>query len=186
MSKKKAPVKPQEQAALQPRKLLAGEELLTLQMFLSASDVGIELGTEPNKNIVKLQEIAKVGSFALYNQFRPQDPAEAMLAALSMEVKNATSDCLMEAARTKAHPNIRDMNLKNGFKGALVAAELLDRLDRRRRNDPKAVTVGNVNVEAGGQAIVGNVETRGQPHKAPKPENSKPDTATESTDGTEE
>src|SRR5262249_1519219 len=157
MVKKFTPAKSQKEATVQQRKLLAGVELLTLQMFLSASNVVFELGTEPNKNVVKLQEVAKVGSFSLYNQLRPQDPAEAMLAALSVEVKNATSDCLMEAARTKGYPEIRDMHLKHGFRGALLTAELLDRLERRRRKDPRAVTVGNVKVEAGGAAIVGHV-----------------------------
>jgi len=31
-------------------------------------------------------------------------------------------------------------------------------LDQRRRNDPKAVTVSNVNINVGGQTIVGNVQ----------------------------
>ena len=154
-------------------------------MFLFASDVVFELGTEPNKNVVKLQEVAKVGSFSLYNQLRPQDPAEAMLAALSVEVKNATSDCLMEAARTKGHRAIRDINLKHGFRGALLTAELLDRLERRRRNNP-AVTVGNVNVEAGGRAIVGNVQTGSQP-RSTKTENSQlADAVTEDSNGAKE
>jgi len=175
-----------EQAALPSRKLLAGEELLTLQMFMCAPDVGIEVGVGTDKNVVQLREVAKVGSFSLYNQFKPQDPAEAILAALSVEVKNATSDCLMEAARMKAYPEIRSMHLKDGFRGALVTADLLDKLEQRRRNHPKAVTVGNVNVEAGGQAIVGNVQTGSEPQKAPKTENAQSDAVPENTDDAEE
>jgi len=185
-SGKNIPVEPKEQFAPPSRKLLAGEELLTLQMFLCTPDVDLEVGVAADKNVVKLREVAKVGSFSLYNQFKPQDPAEAILAALSVEVKNATSDCFMEAARMKAYPEIRSMNLKDGFRGALVTADILDKLDRRRRTDPKAVTVGKVNVEAGGQAIVGNVQTAGQPQKAARSENSQPDAVAEDTDGAQE
>ncbi|HUW73385.1 MAG TPA: hypothetical protein VMW05_05030, partial [Methyloceanibacter sp.] len=98
----------------------------------------------------------------------------------------ATSDCLMEAARMKAYPEIRSMHLKDGFRGALVTADLLDKLEQRRRNHPKAVTVGNVNVEAGGQAIVGNVQTGSEPQKAPKTENAQSDAVPENTDDAEE
>jgi hypothetical protein len=184
-SVKNKSVDSKEQAALPSRTLLAGEELLTLQMFMCTPDVSIEVEAGTNKTVLQLREVAKVGSFSLYNQFKPQDPAEAILAALSVEVKNVTSDCFMEAARMKAHPEIRSMHLKDGFRGALVTADLLDKLEQRRRNNPKAVTVGNVNVEAGGQAIVGNVQTGSQPQKAPKTEDAPSDAAPETDDVTE-
>ena len=183
---KKASVEPKERVALPARKCLPGEELLTLQMFMCTPDVGIEVGVGTDKNLVQLREVARVGSFSLYNQFRPQEPADAILAALSVELKNATSDCFMEAARMKAYPEIRSMNLKDGFRGALVTAEILDKLDRRRRDHPKAVTVSKVNVEPGGQAIVGNVQTGGHRQKAPKFETSQTDVVTEDTDEAQE
>jgi hypothetical protein len=48
------------------------------------------------------------------------------------------------------------------------------------------VTVGKVNVEAGGQAIVGNIQTGTQAQKVTKAEDSQTDAVTEETDGTEE
>jgi hypothetical protein len=56
---------------------------------------------------------------------------------------------------------LRDLNLRHGMKGATIAADLLKALNDQRSEKPEKVTVGNVNVEAGGQAIVGNVEASG-------------------------
>jgi len=171
MHKKRVPSKKQDTAAVTSEISLVGEEFLALQMMLCTPDVGIDVTTETNSNVVNLQQVAKTGSFSLYNQFKPRDPAEAMLSALSVGVTNATMDCFSEAARAKAYPQIRDMNLRHGFRGAVVATKLLDALQRRRRQDPKAVSVGKVNIEAGGQAIVGHVESRGD-RKASGPNNS--------------
>jgi hypothetical protein len=171
MTQKRIAIKPRENNAVPAKRSLGGESLLTLQMMMCAPDVALEL-TIGNKRVEgTLQEVAKAGSLSLYYELGPRDGAEAMLAALSVGVSNATMDCLSDAARTKNFPEIRDMNLRNGFRGALVATELLDALQRRRRQAPKGVTVGNVNVEAGAQAIVGNVQTDGQRSQAsPEPE----------------
>jgi hypothetical protein len=40
-----------------------------------------------------------------------------------------------------------------------VLAQLLEAFDVHRRHGARRFTVGNVNVESGAQAIVGNVET---------------------------
>ena len=48
------------------------------------------------------------------------------------------------------------------------------------------MTVGKVNVEAGGQAIVGNVQNGTQAQKATKAEDSQTDAVTEETGGTQE
>ena len=50
-----------------------------------------------------------------------------------------------------------------------MAAELLRLLESRRGQGSKSVTVGNVKVEAGGQAIVGNVDA-GRPRDEAKPD----------------
>ena len=48
-----------------------------------------------------------------------------------------------------------------------MAVELVKALDNRRGAKSEKVTVGQVNVEAGGQAIVGNVEAA--PHSGASP-----------------
>jgi hypothetical protein len=134
-------------------------KLLMLETLLTAPIID---GEEDGKNGT-LGRMAKEGSAELYLALEPKDAAEAILSALSVGVANATMDCLADAVRMKALPPIRDMNLRQAFSGAKVAADLLETLERHRRQDPKGVSVGNVNVEAGGQAIVGHVEARGDP-----------------------
>jgi hypothetical protein len=60
---------------------------------------------------------------------------------------------------TKGSSERRDIELKAAFEGAGVLAKLLEAFDSHRGHGNRRVTVGNVNVESGGQAIVGNVET---------------------------
>jgi len=52
----------------------------------------------------------------------------------------------------------RTEELKNATRAALVVANLLEALDRRRGRGNRTVAVGQVNV-ATGQAIVGNVNS---------------------------
>jgi hypothetical protein len=54
---------------------------------------------------------------------------------------------------------VRELNLRYGLKAAEVAAQLIRAREDRNREKPDRVSVGAVNVEAGGQAIVGNVKS---------------------------
>jgi hypothetical protein len=54
---------------------------------------------------------------------------------------------------------VRDSAIRQGFKGASVTAGLLKTLHQMQKGVNANVTVGSVNVKAGGQAIVGHVET---------------------------
>jgi hypothetical protein len=54
---------------------------------------------------------------------------------------------------------VRTEELKNATRAALVVANLLEALDRRRGRGNRTVAVGQVNVATGGQAIVGNVNS---------------------------
>jgi hypothetical protein len=88
---------------------------------------------------------------------------------LAASLTKANLDSLSQAALSPAlYPQLRDLNLRHGIKAAAVAAELVKALDNRGRDKSEKVTVGKVNVEAGGQAIVGNVETGPSPQKHSK------------------
>jgi hypothetical protein len=162
MANKKRLAKPREQQPAELPNEGPKNRLLMLQTLLAAPIIqGEEDGTEGS--LSRLQAMAKEGSGELYLSLKPKDAAAQMRAALTVGVTTATMDCLAEAARMKAFPAVRDMALKQAFSGARVAADLLETLERHQRQDPKAVNVGRVNVEAGGQAIVGHVESRGDP-----------------------
>lgn len=109
-----------------------------------------------------LKELLSTGALDLYLRLEPTDATETLLSMLAVSVASASLDCLAQASGTPPdYIERRDLNLRHGLKGAAVAAELIKVLDARRGNSQsRKVSVGSVNVEAGGQAIVGNVESR--------------------------
>ncbi len=52
---------------------------------------------------------------------------------------------------------IHEANLNLGIKATLAVTEVVKVLDKHRGGERQKVTVGQVNVQSGGQAIVGNV-----------------------------
>ena len=79
-------------------------------------------------------------------------------------IRNALMASLCLA--TKGSAERRDIELNTAFKGAAVLNQLLEAFDVHRGHAGRRFTVGNVNVESGAQAIVGNVETT--PRQEPK------------------
>jgi hypothetical protein len=92
---------------------------------------------------------------------RPKDQVEAMLAAQMAAVHMAT----MTFARRLAHvANIpqQDSAERAFNKLARTFASQVEALNRYRGKGQQKVTVEHVHVHEGGQAIVGNVESRGE------------------------
>lgn len=111
----------------------------------------VPLGSEENRNW-RLMD----GAVGLYQSLKPQDPIESIIARLIVASTNATMDCLGRAAQC-GESRARDLDLRYGLKAAPVVADLIKLLESRRGQSRPSVTVGAVNVEAGGQAIVGQV-----------------------------
>ena len=97
----------------------------------------------------------------LYAHLQPNSARELILAGLIVGISNATHDCLHLAATIPPHElQHREVNLRYAFKGAAAVTQLIDTYERLRGNRPaNNVSVGNVNVEFGGQAIVGTVQS---------------------------
>ena len=108
----------------------------------------------------RVKSLMAAGALDLYTQLGAKDAAEAILSMLTVGVASASLDCLAQAASiSPEYLEARDLNLRHGFKGAAVAVDLIKALDARRGNfEPRKVTVRDVNVEAGAQAIIGSVE----------------------------
>ena len=106
---------------------------------------------------------------ALYAAIEPRDALESVLARLVVGVSNGVMHCLSGAARNDDCQQSRDVNLRHAIKGSLAVTEMVKAIDNHRGRDRQKVTVGQVNVQSGGQAIVGNVERRGQPEQATGP-----------------
>ena len=93
---------------------------------------------------------------ARFQDFQAVDPIECIIAGLMCGISDMTMESLARAARS-ANPQNTEMFAKIATKGALVATELAKAFDQHRGRDKQTMSVGQVNVQAGGQAVVGNV-----------------------------
>ena len=105
----------------------------------------------------------KNGFIDLYNSLNPRDGVDSMLAGLIVGLNHVTMDSIGIASRNPLP--VRDVNLRHAIKAVKVLAELTKLYESRRGLGRQNFTVGKVNVEAGGQAIVGNVKSSGRRKK---------------------
>ena len=97
-------------------------------------------------------------SAKLYKALRPQNALEAIACGLLVAISNAVHDNVGRAGGNGVR-EVREMELRNANKGALVAEKLIGRIESLRSKHPGTVQVDNVRIEAGGMAILGHVET---------------------------
>ncbi len=100
-----------------------------------------------------------VRAVELFEELKPQDAAESMLAAQMVGTHTAALECLRRAAAESQTFEGRDVYLKHAQKLMALYTQQLATLNKHRGKGQQKVTVEYVNVEPGGQAIVGNVET---------------------------
>ena len=92
----------------------------------------------------------------------PKDELEGMMAAQLIAAHNAAMECYRRAMIRDQHLMGRRDNLSQANKLSRTYAVLLDTLNRYRgKGGQQKVTVEHVHVHAGGQAVVGVVETPG-------------------------
>lgn len=96
-------------------------------------------------------------TMALYTALQSGDPIDSILNRLIVAMTNTVMQSHGRALETR-NPQAIDINLRHAVKGTKAVIELIEAKTRRRGS--KQITVGKVNVEAGGQAIVGNVDAR--------------------------
>ncbi len=94
-----------------------------------------------------------------FESLAPADGAEGMLALQMVGTHDASLECLRRAALPGQTFAGRDMALKHAHKLMSLYTQQLAALNKHRGKGQQKVTVEHVNVAAGGQAIVGNVET---------------------------
>ena len=91
----------------------------------------------------------------------PQDELEGMMAAQLIAAHNAAMECYRRAMIGEQTFEGRRENLNQANKLSRTYAVLLEALNRHRGKGQQKVTVEHVHVHAGGQAVVGMVETPG-------------------------
>ena len=89
----------------------------------------------------------------------PRDGFEGILASQMVAVHESAMDCLRRAQLPGQTFEARDMNLKNAAKLLQLYVRQVEALDKHRGKGQQKITVEHVTVQAGGQAIVGNVQT---------------------------
>ena len=91
----------------------------------------------------------------------PREEFEGMIAAQLVACHNASMECYRRAMIGEQTFEGRRENLNQASKLSRTYATLLESLNRHRGKGAQKVTVEHVHVHEGGQAIVGNVESRG-------------------------
>ena len=92
---------------------------------------------------------------------KPGDELEGMIAAQLIACHNASMECYRRAMIRDQIFEGRREALSQANKLSRTYAALLDALNRHRGKGQQKVTVEHVHVHEGGQAIVGNVDSRG-------------------------
>jgi hypothetical protein len=92
---------------------------------------------------------------------RPKDEIEAMIAAQLLAAHSAAMECYRRATLSEQTFEGRSETLSQANKLCRTYAQLLEALNRHRGKGQRKVTVEHVHVHAGGQAVVGMVETSG-------------------------
>jgi len=96
------------------------------------------------------------GALALIDELEPRDAFESMLVSQMVATYNAAMELIGRGRRTDWADNLeRNINLSNRL--MVTYTKQMQTLHKHRQGGKQTVTVKHVNVESGGQAIVGDV-----------------------------
>ena len=119
------------------------------------------------------EKLAVCGSaISLLQDIKPSGAIESMLATQMVATHHAAMDCFRRAIIRGQTVEGRDQNLKHAEKLLSIYSRQIEVLDKHRGKGQQKVTVEHVHVEAGGQAMVGHIETgkaAGARRTGPKP-----------------
>jgi hypothetical protein len=104
------------------------------------------------------REALYVKAIDLFESIGPADGIEGMLAAQMVGTHNATMECLRRAMIYNQSLEGQKVYLSQAARLMSIYTRHVDALAKHRGKARPNITVGQLNVESGGQAIVGNVE----------------------------
>jgi hypothetical protein len=142
-------------------------ETLAVRSVIEADDCAVEFRKLNEiadllwlpKGLAKAERnIRIVRALELYEDLKPVGSAEGMLAAQMVGTHSAALECLRRAVVEGQTFEGRDMALKHAQKLMALYTQQLAALDKHRGKGQQKVTVEHVHAQAGGQAIVGNVD----------------------------
>ena len=88
---------------------------------------------------------------------KPRDEIEGMVLAQMIAIHETTMESFRRVWLGEQRPRLRQDYLNQACKLSRTYARLLDALNKHRGKGQQKMIVEHVNVEAGGQAVVGNV-----------------------------
>ncbi len=97
-------------------------------------------------------------AISMLQGIKPTDEVEGMMATQMVATHNVAMDCIFKAMIPNQTFEGRDQNLKHAAKLLSICLRQIEVLDKHRGKGQQKITVERVNVESGGQAIVGHIE----------------------------
>jgi len=117
-------------------------------------------------------------AIAAMRGIKPQDEVEGMLAAQMVATHAAAMECLRRSMLQDLSLEGRDSNLRHAAKLMSIFTKQLETLNRNRGKGQQKMTIEHVNVESGGQAMVGQFGVGAKRPKKKKSKQSPPEPAT--------
>ena len=112
------------------------------------------------EDLAEEKKVARIeAAISLLQGIKPADEIESMLAIQMVATHSAAMECLRRAMFVKPTLKGRDHDLKQAVKLLSIYSRQIEVLDKHRGKGQQIVTVKHVHVAAGGQAMVGHIET---------------------------
>ena len=97
------------------------------------------------------------GVLALMHELEPRDALETMLCSQMAATHLQAMECFRCSNLANQTFEGRELNMRHGERLSRIFAQQVDALNKHRGKGQQKVTVEHVTVNAGGQAVVGNV-----------------------------
>jgi hypothetical protein len=137
-----------------------GTVSIDLQQHFQNQLVSVFKGCSPNAHEEKIVSVLNM-AIAILNEIQPRDIIESMLVVQMIGVHNMAMTTLGNAMLTDTQAG-REVNVCQATKMLRTFTQQMDTLKNYRQKGQQKVTVEHVNVNNGGQAIVGSVTKRGE------------------------
>jgi hypothetical protein len=147
---------PAEKLAKIGFKAATGTDDLELQQEL-VTQVTMAL---PRSTSLREENRQAAAAIAALAAFKPQDALEGMLATQMVLVHHAAVECMVQAM-ARATPEAQELCFRQSVRLMAMFQRQVEGLNRHRGREAPMVNVEAVNVQAGGQAVVGAVDARG-------------------------
>jgi hypothetical protein len=142
-----------------PKELVGSDDISFMSVLFNDLMNTMWLPEKISEDAVKLKIAA---AQEILRQIAPQDGVEGMLAVQMASTHQAAMDCLRRAALQNQTIEGRNMALKHGEKLLRLYMDQVKALGKHRGQGDQKMTIEHVNVEPGGQAIVGQVRNKPQ------------------------